>query len=623
MSYNQNVGGEKPSFAKGLRVILEDTPFVANTNGNPIIAADVDDYFAVNHIKNRKSVKVQGDNAPRLSVLQRARTEMPSLGIYPDYLQVFKWLWMTLQITSKTTANGVDVYEFRKPRRGIPKTGTATLEAGADDCADRAVGGAVQDFELSSGAESDPAMSVSLVAAEAVRGVPMTGGVARSAVLQFGASNVTQPGVFSVKVGDAAPQNVSLAISDTTAQTATKLLAVGLTATVAGTVATGTGERHNLNGNGPLTIYADIDVFSKTIATLQTAVRAKAGRGTAVVAGTITQAVAPGATVSGAGTAAANGSYSVTADLNGRPTYTKGVYQIASRSNSSWYITENGGIIYDQSTTPMATPPSNGWITSNGVAPAPTIAISDAATPASASLTISYDAAAGNVEDLVFVGGGYTGASTQPGANGGAITATVTAPANTPVTIAKVSGAGWDGSVSIQGSNGKVGPLPAFPFAASDWILNRNASLANIDAATLPGVVKYAFKVGNCVMPRSTANGSRTHSVVKKGTYDVTLDFTIDDDTTTARDGQVDAIIREADEQSNKVSKPSWYQLFSQSDAQHWLKIQSWMHVKSDLNASADEDVNVYDIQLEENNYSPEEFSTRIMLAVPQGTFAI
>jgi hypothetical protein len=88
-----------------------------------------------------------------------------------------------------------------------------------------------------------------------------------------------------------------------------------------------------------------------------------------------------GFAVSGAGTAAANGTYCESGTLNGRPRYVKGSYTIEYTSDwilndegngPNWLIRSSGTDLYYASVT-NATPPLSGWGVYFGGSPAPTL----------------------------------------------------------------------------------------------------------------------------------------------------------------------------------------------------------------------------------------------------------
>lgn len=90
----------------------------------------------------------------------------------------------------------------------------------------------------------------------------------------------------------------------------------------------------------------------------------------------------PGFSVSGAGTAAANGTYCESGTINGRPRYVKGSYTIEYTSDwiindegygPNWLIRSSGTELYYASVT-NATPPLSGWGLYLGDSPAPTLA---------------------------------------------------------------------------------------------------------------------------------------------------------------------------------------------------------------------------------------------------------
>jgi hypothetical protein len=92
-------------------------------------------------------------------------------------------------------------------------------------------------------------------------------------------------------------------------------------------------------------------------------------------------AATPAFSVSGAGTAAANGTYCESGTLNGRPRYTNGSYCIEYASDwiindesngPAWLIRLSSTDLYYASVT-TATPPLSGWGVFLGGSPAPTL----------------------------------------------------------------------------------------------------------------------------------------------------------------------------------------------------------------------------------------------------------
>jgi hypothetical protein len=278
----------------------------------------------------------------------------------------------------------------------------------------------------------------------------------------------------------------------------------------------------------------------------------------------------------------------------------KRMYRHAS---AQWYIgpdTNPTNAVYRVNDSSL-TPPAEDWfVIGAGVGPAPTVA--SATGGGSGSYVGYWPNTAGAVALQNVTGTGFSRA----------LTTAYQAIATTIV-----------GSTTQAGGTGGVEPLEAAPFSSADWIASRAATLGDIDDADkILEAVKYGIKFDNLVMPRDTANGTRTHNKVRKGKADVTLSLTVDDDTTVDNDGVVDGIIADAENQTNNVSKPAWYQVKSEcGDGVHACLFQSWMHISNDLNQGDDEDVAVYDLALEENNYSPEEYSTRLVISVPAGTF--
>ena len=194
---------------------------------------------------------------------------------------------------------------------------------------------------------------------------------------------------------------------------------------------TASGEVQRVNGTGnTFTIYDDIlvDTATATLASVQTATRAKPGRASVVVSGTITAPVAgtPGnTTVSGAGNGFTNGEYVPTGTFNGA-VLRKYVAQSMNVywSGTNWRIGGDapgvGSYYYEAPGTAAAGPPASGWtVASGGSGPVPTVttAATSGAAPGAANLTFTYDAAAGNVVDLATTSAGYTATNTQPGAS--------------------------------------------------------------------------------------------------------------------------------------------------------------------------------------------------------------
>jgi hypothetical protein len=180
------------------------------------------------------------------------------------------------------------------------------------------------------------------------------------------------------------------------------------------------------------------------------------GGATSVTSNTATLTVSggastPGYTVSGAGTAAANGQYCQTGTLNGKPKYTKGSYTIEytpdwiindEGNGPNWLIRSGSSDLYYASVT-TDTPPLSGWVVASGGSPAPTLSsttcnATEPPAPTSATATASTSGDSSNFSQN---GGARNTASVlvewQPPASdgGSAITqyvVTVTSIANGP-----------------------------------------------------------------------------------------------------------------------------------------------------------------------------------------------
>jgi hypothetical protein len=123
----------------------------------------------------------------------------------------------------------------------------------------------------------------------------MSGATAQSAIVQVLAGNVTGDGVFTLNVGGQNVGNITFTIGDTTATTAGKFLALGVTATVTGTITTGAGETHRIYGPavfGNASFYGGLvtlNPYTSTPASVQAAIQALGGdKAARTVAGTIT-----------------------------------------------------------------------------------------------------------------------------------------------------------------------------------------------------------------------------------------------------------------------------------------------------------------------------------------------
>ena len=634
MSSNQNAQSVKPTHHRQLRLVDEATPGVRNPVGAVHLCDDLNAPFTVKPVTGRKAHNPQGANGAGYVARHRGHVELGGLAFDLDYLAMKKWL-DGVYVVTKTVEGAQDVYRYRKTAYENPAVLSRTAEIGAPEACDAATLMLLSELSWGSGRKNEPSGSAAAFAQKPTKNVEMTGAVAGNAVLAVNAAGVTGPGVFSIGVGSAAAQNVTLAIGDTTAQTATKLATVGLTANVAGTVNVGAGEIQRVNGTGnTFTIYDDIvvDTATATLASVQTAVRAKPGRGSVVVSGTITAPVAgtPGNTiVSGGGNGFVNGTYVPSGTFNGavlRKYVAQGMNVYWSGTN--WRIGGDapgvGSYYYEAPGTAAAGPPATGWtVTASGAGPAPTVttAADSGATPGASNLTFTYDAAAGNVTDLATTSAGYTATNTQPGAAGGGITISVTTPANTPVSITFVSGTGWSGSVTQAGGNGTVVPLEAAPITAADWTVKRALTYAALaGASVITSAYNYGVKISDIHKPHYTANGTETYDRFITGKRELALDLAMDDSNT----GDLAAIEDGADNRANRVSLAAWWELKNQSgDARYSLTTRVFASVSNDIEIDDDEDAEGRKFTLMEIVIGTgQAFSCEHELRVPAGTFA-
>ncbi len=470
----------------------------------------------------------------------------------PDFSHIeilFEMCCGVKNFAQTSPAAGTVQYEYQPPALGSRELFTYSVERGTPDNCDVSTYGILVSLSM----ESDrDAASVSgaftLLARKPAAnkiGIAMSGGVAQNHKTRISAANVTGPLGLSIVAPGLAAKAVSIAVGDNAATIAASFLAQGLTVAATGTIAVGAGEVHNVNGTGnALTVYG-IDVFSKTVATLQTAIRAlDAAHSTAVVTGTITQAV-PGTyslgndittpTMSPAEPLWDNNTATIH-DFGNGITRTVDIDTTQQNSIFGWRVTYGGqncsamslygsnspmgagdqaaGTLIDAKTAltwtanevktfQFAAPVSYRYyrvlLPASATSPSSYIAEVEllaavgpvGAAPASAALTVTYDSAAGDIADFVFVGAGYTGASTQPGGAGGIVNIEFTNPANAPIIVTKASGdANYLLSTTQQGSNGTFIIPKRIPILPQMMSYRQADTRAGLDAALPFGKVK-------------------------------------------------------------------------------------------------------------------------------------
>ncbi|RYX82193.1 hypothetical protein EON83_20235 [bacterium] len=488
-----------------LQLVREETPGVYDPNGRRTVMLQVKGDFVPE--EQWGNFRPDGFNVDAWNALSKEHRVFNGT-LQPDFSHIELLAEMAcgvsfLTTTAPTTDTVQNVYEV--PSMGERSIYTYTLERGTPSSCERCTYGIL--IAMSGTNDRDaatPEGSITLLCRKPELGsadVPMTGGVAQSAVLRFTATGVAAPGVFAVKIGSAAAQNVSLAAGDTTANTVTKLAAVGVTATVVGTVATATGEVHRLynpSATGNAVFYGGaitLNPNTSTTTSLQTAIQALGGDFAArTVAGTITPPTI-GAPFSMAGStddALYNGTYTNAGNYNSAPYYTNANGRVCYLwSGTTWYFTSALGSPAFVSAAGNATNPTAA--TAGGTGPAvPTITYTSS--PGFVDITITTPSGAGNVADIESnPGTGYVGTSTPPGGSSGVITATVTAPTNTPVSVTFVSGTGWSGLQSQVGGDGKFRIPKRLPMMPQMFTYRESDTRAGLDTAQAIGKVK---KVG-------------------------------------------------------------------------------------------------------------------------------
>ena len=361
----------------------------------------------------------------------------------------------------------------------------------------------------------------------------MTGTTPQSAVLQVLAANVGGDGVFALRIGGVLAGSLTFSINDTQATTIAKFAALGLTAAVAGGITSGAGEKHVLSGpsvTGNATIYGSVVVnpSTSTIVSVQAAIQALGGvKASAQVSGTISAPTVQSFTLSGL--SSHNGNYSQSGTMNGAPRFnTAAGTDYYFFDGAQWRISGSGyggspDITLSGSATTPTAPGASSAVFSGVVS-----------NPGAVNLTIQFPAAVGNVPGLEAIPGtGYTGTSTQPGSAGGALTVTVSAPTNTPVSLSFVSGAGYSSSIVQAGSNGQTVKPNPYPMLPQHFSVRRNANLAGLYAAPqLNGVRETVLDITAVLEPDQNFNeGELSYTDHVGGDIQITHKLTLVSDT--------------------------------------------------------------------------------------------
>lgn len=508
--------GQKTKAGRILQMILLGAnPNLLNPLGKRTVCSNAEDYDYTEAIEfdklSRKGAKSLTANVPLEEMWQGKMSGPLHYNLIDDQILPF---WIAKPIETPIVAGGVNCIDAEYVRPQLDRADRAyfAIEEGKPgDPADVGGYGLFTSFKWTSkrGNKGTSRFEANFVTQAAVQRA-LTGGTAQNAILNIAATNVSTDGVFALTKPAIAPQNVTFAVGDTTAQTVAKLAALGITATVAGTVAISSGESHTLtaaSATASATIYGTIVVtLGMTAAALQTAIRALGGiYANATVTGSTTPVGVSSFTATGATDTAYNGVYTPNgATSNAAPVFANSsgrfcVYQGAN----VWYFTTAVNGLQDftfSGTTSGPTgqsgqsggPPILAYTTSGGVG----------------TYTIAFPNAAGNVADITATpGAGWTTSVTQAGNAGGNIAITVTAPANAPVSISKISGAGWSASVTQQGGDGSIfnALLPEDPILPGHLFLYSSTTAAGLDdEANMVGQIgEWEFDDPKVCMPVS------------------------------------------------------------------------------------------------------------------------
>ena len=474
--------GLKTKSGRILQIIHQGAdPNLFDPNGKRVVCSNFEEYV-FDEAPEYQHLKRQGAKARVGNVLLEEVSTGTAKG--PIYYNLFDdqilpfWLGAA---SSDTTNNGVRATEYKRPQFQRADRKFFSVQEGLLDNCELGCYGMITSFKWTSkrGNKGQSEFDLGFVTQAKVPFGAMTGGVARNSKFRVAAANVQGDLVLNYLLpGATVAKQVTLSIGDTAPQTKAKFEANGdgVNVSIAGAIVAGDGERHHVVGSGnALSIYGVAVDFTAADpkSSLQTAIRALQGRGSAVVSGTITKSVAGQFVISGAGTVAVNGIYS---DFG--PGVDAGTREFRSasgfrlyRSGGQWVLraSDNGDRYYQTSGTPVSAYPVLQEAL-NAALPVPTVSGTGNATPASLNIDITYDANAGNLVDVEAVPGpGYAGTSTQPGAAGGTVVIEFTAPANARVQLNRVSGdAGYVLSETQPGSNGDlltsmVDPKPVTP----------------------------------------------------------------------------------------------------------------------------------------------------------------
>lgn len=559
-----------------IQMLRQTDPSTFDPNAARIICSNLEDY-SYNPTNTYDSVKRRGANAKSFNALTEAmRTGDMSGALYYNLVEDQILPYVFAEATSDATAAGVRTRIYDWAQSGRNDRPFFAIEEGVATRCVRGLAGHFNSFKFTSkrGQNGQSRFSAGFTTTNAPEVGAMTGGAAQNSVLNITATNVTTEGVFSIKPGALAAQNVSFAVGDTTAQMVAKLAAIGITATVAGTVAVSTGETHTLSSNGAIgnaTIYNTVVVTpGMTALALRDAIRALGGNYANV---TVNGSTTAGATnLVGTGTASASsssggavaafafdndpatawqaGSTAVPQSLQYQFTSPQLIAAYAIRSTTGNLGAETSTWQFQGSTdgtawstldtqTGVANQVGGGRIVYNIASPGNyayyRLLISSSrdsnisilqvyglellSGPATGTYTIAFPAGVGNVADITGApGAGWTSGVTQAGNASGSMVITVTAPAQTSVTISPVSGAGWSGAVPQSGSNGQLrsvlkAALPVLPQHLSFYVADSYAGL-DAPSAYVGTIEEFEFDIPKVREPRMPHNGQVTYSEV-------------------------------------------------------------------------------------------------------------
>ena len=495
-----------------------------NPNGKRVVCHNAEDYDFIEGIEfdklSRKGAKALIANVP----LEEMWTGKLSGPLHYNLMddQIFPF-WIAKGVETPISVGGVPCIdtEYARPQLDRADRVFFSIEEGkAGGGADLGCYGMFTSFKWTSkrGNKGKSRFEVGFATQAAVPRPNLTGGTAQNHKTRITAANVSNALSLLITAPGLAPKTVSLAIGDTAAQIKAKFLAEGMTVNASGGVVVGAGQVDSVGGTGAAlsvnhagkTAVA-VDYAQPTNALVLTDFQTRyrtsdAARAGAVVAGTFTRPVL-GIPISFEvnGTVDASGIYSKTAQVrsagefyfqNGTKYawFENGYWTIAngqSGSGTLYAFNGTGGNIGGGGPT---TRKDDVAVQGQSSSPSVNNVQRESGTLASASFTITHDAAKGSLGNVIVTGAGYNGNTTAPGGAGGAVDLEFTNPGNALVSVSKSgAGAGYVLSTPQPGSDGSIlqSMLPDDPIMPGHLFLySAETPLGLEDEANLVGQIE-------------------------------------------------------------------------------------------------------------------------------------